>query len=194
MLCRPIALVRKCVEPIQYLEAAERKARSAKANKEISLARTGLEWAVKKGKIEVNPFAGVERLVTKKYDRRVTDGELALAVGMGRRAGGARLVVALGLSTAYLCLRRSVEVRNFQRHQIKDEGIEWTGAKRKRGSVAKEGLIEWSPALRDTIDEVLAVKRLNKAPATFYVFGNMMGQKYHQGRLEQDAAQPDGTV
>jgi len=176
----PVADLRR-VDAYDYLEAAERSKRSAKANKEISLARTILEYAVRREIVAVNPFAGVEKLVTKKYDRRVTDDELALAAEMGRQAGGARLIVALALRTAYLCVRRSVEVRDFQLHQIKEDGIEWTGAKRKRGTEAKEGLIEWSPALRATIDEALAVKRFDKALATFYVFGNMMGQKYTKG-------------
>lgn len=164
-----------------YLEEAERKRRSAKANKEISLARTILEWCVKKGAIKVNPFDGVTKLVTKLYDRRVTKEELALAVSIGRQRGGASHIVALALLTAYLCVRRSVEVRDFQRHQIKDAGIEWTGAKRKRGTAAKVGLIEWTPELRAVIDESLAVQRFKKAPETWYVFGNMKGAKYTKG-------------
>jgi hypothetical protein len=171
----------KRADAYDYLEEAERKRRSAKANKEISLARTILEWCVQKGAIEMNPFDGITKLVTKQYDRHVTDEELALAVEMGRRLGGASHIVAMALKTAYLCVRRSVEVRDFQRHQITDAGIAWVGAKRKRGSVAKVGLIEWSPELTATIQEALAVKRFDSAPATFYVFGNMSGAKYTKG-------------
>ena len=38
-----------------------------------------------------------------------------LAVSVGRRLGGARLIVALALKTAWLCVRRSVEVRAIMR-------------------------------------------------------------------------------
>ncbi len=165
-----------------YLEAAEKKARSAKANKEISLARTILEYGIRKGLIDVNPFAGVQKLVTARTARLVTDAELELAVEMGRKAGGARLIVAMALKTAWLCLRRSVEVRDLQLPAVQDErGIRWTAAKRKRGTVARVGWIEWSPALRETIDEVLAVKRFDNGVESWYVFGNMHGEKYTKG-------------
>jgi site-specific recombinase XerD len=177
----PVADLRKS-DAYDYLEAAEKKSRSAKANKEISLARTVLEYAVRKGMIETNPFADVQKLVTARKARLVTEAELDLAVEMGRRAGGARLIVALALKTAFLCLRRSVEVRDLQLPAVQDAaGIRWTAAKRKRGTVARVGYIEWTPELRATIDEVLAVKRFATGVESWYVFGNMHGQKYTKG-------------
>ena len=164
-----------------YFEEGERKSRPAKANKEIALAGTIMEYACRKGVIEVNPFAGVKKSVVAKYDRRVTDCELELAVEMGRKAGGARLVVPLALKTAWLCVRRSVEVRDLQRHQINATGIEWTGAKRKRGTAERSVKIDWSPELRATIDEAPAVKSFYSAPAARFVFGGMRGEKYTKG-------------
>ena len=115
------------------------------------------------------------------YDRIVTDGELDLAVEVGRLAGGARLIVALALKTAWLCLRRSVEVRDLQRHQITDAGVLWTAAKRKRGTAERTVTIEWTPELRATISEALTVKRFKDATGAWYVFGGMGGQKYTKG-------------
>lgn len=46
-----------------------------------------------------------------------------------------------------------------------------------RGDV---GLIEWSDALRATVDEALAIKR-NKLAGSWYVFGNMDGQRNTKG-------------
>jgi hypothetical protein len=71
--------------------------------------RTVLEYAVRLGKINANPFDGVERLRTVANARLVSDDELELAVEVGRRLGGARHIVALALKTAWLCVRRSVE-------------------------------------------------------------------------------------
>lgn len=154
--------------------------RPAKGNKEIALARVMLEWAVRKRWLKANPFDGVEKLVTQKHDRAVSDQELALAVEVGRRLGGPQHITALALKTAWLCVRRSVEVRAMTRDQIREEGVEWRGAKRQRGEAAKVGLIEWSPELRATIDEALAIQR-NKLAGAWYVFGNLSGQRYTKG-------------
>jgi integrase len=163
-----------------YLDACMASGRPAKGNKEIALMRTIFEHGIRIGKLKVNPFSGVEKNVTRATSRLVTDIELTLAVEVGRRLGGARYIVALALKTAWLCLRRSVEVRALTRDQIGADGIRWTAAKRKRGTAQIEGLIEWSPELKATMDEALAVKR-NKLAGSWYVFGNLQGQKYTKG-------------
>jgi hypothetical protein len=154
--------------------------RRAKGNKEISLARTCLEFAVRLGMIEVNPFEQVERLKTKRHDRLVTQAELDLAVKVGKRMGGPQLIVGLALKTAWLCVRRSVEVRQLTISQITDLGILWQAAKRKSADAKLEALIEWSPELRATIDEALGVKR-NKNAGNWFVFGNLNGTPYTKG-------------
>ena len=156
------------------------RSRAAKGNKEIGLARVILEYGVRLRLLDHNPFADVTKLRTTTHSRYVSDDELALAVEVGRRRGGASLIVALGLKTAYLCVRRSVEIRALRRDQITEAGILWTAAKRQKGQVARQGLIEWSPELRATIDEALALKR-NKVAGTVYLFGNMQGQPYTKG-------------
>lgn len=161
-------------------KAGQPRPRAEKGNKEIALARVLLEWAVRKGRIKSNPFDGVEKLATVKRDRLVSEGELALAVEVGRRMGGPQHIVALALNTAWLCLRRSVEVRALTRDQIGEDGIIWKAAKRQRGEAEKMGLIEWSPALRATIDEALAIKR-HKLAGAWYLFGNLDGQRYTKG-------------
>lgn len=163
-----------------HLDACAQVGRAEKGNKEISLARTILERAVRAGRISANPFDGVQKLQTVKRDRLVTDTELALAVEVGRAMGGPQHIVALALRTAWLCVRRSVEVRALTRDQIAEAGIVWTAAKRQRGEAIKTALIEWSPALRATIDEALAIKR-NKLAGAWYLFGNLDGQKYTKG-------------
>ncbi len=163
-----------------HLDACAQVGRPEKGNKEIALARTILERAVRAGRLSANPFDGVEKLATVKNDRLVTDTELALAVEVGRAMGGPQHIVALALRTAWLCVRRSVEVRALTRDQITADGIVWTAAKRQRGEAIKTALIEWSPALRATIDEALAIKR-NKLAGAWYLFGNLNGQRYTKG-------------
>jgi integrase len=163
-----------------YLHACAQANRPEKGNKEIALMRTILEHGVRIGVVEVNPFDGVRKNKTVHTARLVTDAELALAVATGRRLGGARHIVALALQCAWLCVRRSVEVRALTRDQLKPDGIEWIGAKRQRTQTEQHGLIEWSPALRACIDEALAIKR-NALAGTWYVFGNLRGQRYTKG-------------
>ena len=160
--------------------AGNPRPRAEKGNKEVALMRTILEYGVRLGMVKVNPFVGIEKLDTVKRDRLVTDQELALAVEVGRRMGEPQHIVALALRTAWLCLRRSVEVRALTRDQIGEDGITWKAAKRQRGEAEKFGLIEWSPELKTTIDEALAIKR-NKLAGAWYVFGNLNGQRYTKG-------------
>jgi hypothetical protein len=161
----------------EYLEACLLAGRPEKGNKEMSLARVMLEHAIRKGALDANPLDGLEKLRVEKAKRYVTDSELALAVEVGRRCGGARHIVALALRTAWLCVRRSVEVRALTRDAIKETGILWKDGKSKAKPAV---LIEWSPELRTTIDEALAIKRFNVA-GTMFVFGNMRGQRYTKG-------------
>ncbi len=155
--------------------------RPEKGNKEIALARTMLEWGVRRRWLSDNPFAGVEKLITEKQKHLVAAQEIALAVEVGRRMGGPQHIAALACQTARLCVRRSVEVRAMTRDQIDDErGIFWRAAKRQKGQAELVGLIEWSPALRATIDEALAIKR-HEIAGSWYVFGNLSGQRYTKG-------------
>lgn len=161
-------------------EQGHPRPRPQKGNKEIALARVILEFGVRTRLIAKNPFEGVEKLRTTKTDRRVSNEELALAVEVGRRMGGPQHICALALKTAFLCLRRSVEVRAFTRDQIKPEGIVWKAAKRQHGQVDRYALIEWSDELRATVDEALAIERRELA-GSWYVFGNLRGQRYTKG-------------
>jgi integrase len=192
MLCKAFGLmmVKDMVkaDAYDYLDACLRavdkngnpRPRPAKGNKEISLACTILEFGIRRRWIETNPFFEVDKLAIVRTKRYVTDQELDLAVEVGRALGGPQLIVALALKTAYLCVRRSVEVRAFTRDQIKDDGIEWEAAKRQKGQDAKHGMIEWSEELRATVNEALAIQR-GKLAASWYVFGNLRGQRYTKG-------------
>lgn len=160
-----------------YLDACK-KTRPIKGNKEISLARLIMEFAIKKGLITVNPLSDLERnKVVEKTKRYVTNEEMELAVEMGRKLGGARLIVALALKTAWLCVRRSFEVRRIERSAVTAAGILWTDSKSK---TKPQILIEWSPELSATIYEAMAVER-NKDAGTMYLFGNLKGEPYTKG-------------
>ena len=152
--------------------------RPEKGNKEMALAHIILEYGLRKGVITENPLHRLTKNKTKKARRLVTAEEMALAVEMGRQFGGARLIVALALKTAWLCVRRSVEVRGIMRDGIREEGLAWKDGK---DPSKPEILIEWSPELRATVDEALRIKR-SKVAGTMYLFGNITnGTRYTKG-------------
>jgi integrase len=172
----------------EYLEACltatddkgNPRPRPEKGNKEMALACLILEFGMKPmgGKVVTeNPLRRLERNRTVKSKRRVTAEEMALAVEMGRKFGGARHVVALALRTAWLCVRRSVEVRGIQRQAIREDGILWHDGKDPTKPAI---LIEWSDELRATVQEALQVKR-SKVAGTMYLFGNQRGGRYTKG-------------
>ena len=160
-----------------YLDACAAANRAAKGNKEIALMRLILEYSVRIGRISVNPLDGLRKLKTVSRKRYVTDVELSLAIEVGRAKGGPRQIVAMALQTAYLCSRRSVEVRAIKRDAITEDGMVWQDGKNKRRQPI---LIEWTPELRTTIAETLQIKRNNVAGSMF-IFGNMQGQQYTKG-------------
>lgn len=164
-------------EAYAYLDACIENGRSQKGNKEISLLQLILEFGVRKGVVIVNPLPQVKKNKSTYEGRFVSDAEMNLVVDVGRKFGGSKLIVALALKTAWLCVRRSVEVRQIAIQNITDAGILWNDGKQLKGKKKPPVLIEWSDELRKTIAEARAVKR-NDVHGTLFLFGNMRGQKY----------------
>jgi integrase len=160
-----------------YLDACTESGRGQKGNKEIALLQLIMEFGVRKGVLGANPLARVKKNKSTYEGQFVADSAMELAVEVGRAFGGSKLIVALALKTAWLCVRRSVEVRSLTIQNITDAGIVWQDGKQTKGKKKPPVLIEWSKELKDTIDEARAIKR-NKVHATLFLFGNMSGQKY----------------
>lgn len=59
------------------------------------------------------------------------------------------------------------------------DGIWWTNGKTPFGETPRKVLIEWTPELRDLIQEACAVRPLTALGP--YVFGNLQGGKYTKG-------------
>ena len=102
---------------------------------------------------------------------------MALAVTVGKKLGGSCYLVALALKTAWLCLRRSVEVRGITIDALGEEGILWQDGKSK---VKPAVLIQWTKELRTTIDEVLVIRANQDTHPNqpIYLFGNRQGKRY----------------
>jgi hypothetical protein len=89
--------------------------RPSKGNKEISLLQAIFEHGTRIGIVKTDPFTGLTKNKTLVSRRYVTDAEIDLAVEMGRKAGGARHIVALALKTAWLAECTSIVRRQDSR-------------------------------------------------------------------------------
>lgn len=162
-----------------YQDTCDRLGRGPKADKEITLLSKLLNFARRRGIIDANPIVDIERLPSRPSKRYVTHDELALTEEVGARIGGAQHVVALALKAAYLCVRRSVEVRALKSTDLTKEGVWWTEGKTPYGVIPKKVLMEWSPALREVVDKARAAR-----PATAlgpFIFGTQEGEQYTRG-------------
>ena len=163
-----------------YLDKCEEISRGPKGNKEISLFGVILNRAVRKGIIHVNPLTDIEKLPVSPSSHYVEDHELELVVKTGREMGGSAHIIAMAMLAAYLCVRRSVEVRDFRTEQIGDDGILWTAAKKGKNDFVRTVLIEWSPRLKEVIDEAIAIPR-HKDQLNTFIFGTLKGEHITKG-------------
>lgn len=163
-----------------YLDKCETLGRGPKANKEIGLFKAMMSLAVRRGVVHVNPVERLEMLPVQASNRYVEDQELQLALEVGRAVGKPQHIVALALQTAYLCVRRSVEVRDLTLADILEGGILWENKKSSALDFKRKVLIEWSPALREVIDEALSIDRKSDALGN-HIFGNLDGERYTKG-------------
>lgn len=164
----------------RYLDACEAAGRGPKGNKEISLARSIFEYAIRIDKLTSNPFSDIKKISTTPSTRLVEEAELAFVMEVARKVGGTALTVGLAMEVAYLCVRRSGEVRALTRSQLSAQGIRWVAGKAQRGKPPLKGLITWSPRLEAAIDEALTIQRHEGAPCEF-IFGNLSGRQYTKG-------------
>lgn len=172
----PVSVLSK-TDGYTYLDACVQAGRPEKGNKEIALLQVILEYGVRTGWLDENPLLRIRKNKTLKSKRHVSDAEMSLAIEVGRAKGGAKQIVALALKTAWLCVRRSVEVRGITREAITPDGIVWHDGKSKAKPAI---LITWTIELEATINEVLSIKRQHTADS-WYLFGNLRGHRYTKG-------------
>lgn len=146
----------------------------AKANKEIALLSAMLEYGRVRGELEINPCRDIKYNPTKPGSKYVETRDLDYALAEARVRGGSYLILALCIYTAYLTASRPDETRSLTRQSIKENGLEIEIGKRRATQISKSKLIRWSPRLKATIEEVLALQR---TPSIF-LFGTTAGQLY----------------
>lgn len=120
--------------------------RSAKiaANREKALLSHVFSMGMRWGVVDANPCRGVARNPEKPRDRYPTHQEVE-AVGKHAAPWLVRF-----LRIAYLTGQRPGDVLSLTRPQVTDEGLTFRQAK-----TGKKLLVEWTPALREAVQEAL---------------------------------------
>ena len=157
-------------------------------------SRVNSPFGVRRGWLKSNPFDGIRKLRTKKASRLVATEKLELAVEVGRRIGGPQHICALSLKTAWLCLRRSVEVRALTRDQIKASGWKKTLSvlmNECAEEARRRGVVFHSFSLQDcrpksVTDKLQAVHR-DTIDATMHSSDRMLRQVYDRRRSESQS-------
>lgn len=158
----------------------ERKEAPVQANREISFLSSCFQEGIEQGLAELNPCREVRHNKEKPRSRLPRDSEIESFLKVSRQRGaGSELIGIMGRFAA-LAGRRRIEFLTLRKDQLTDEGVEFTFAKAKADEATRKGVIEWTPALRQVIDDAKAIKRPSKKPPplSIYVFPNRSGQAY----------------
>ena len=157
-----------------YLAARADAGAPAKANKEIALLSAIFEYGRTRGELETNPCRDIKYNPTRPSDKYVKTEHLEFALDEARRRGGSYQIQALCFYAAFLTTSRPSEMRELTRKAITPLGLEIVVGKARATQTVKKKLIEWSPKLRATIDEAVALQR---TPGLL-IFSNTSGQQY----------------
>lgn len=168
----------------QYLHLYRGKESPIRANREIALFSGLFRRLLNAGIVERNPCQGIDRNPESSRDRLVTDEELTEFVRFTETNGhladdsqvkssltGKRIGLVAKLS--YLTGKAKGQLLSLKKEQLLEEGIYFQA--RKRGSPT---LVEWTPALREVVDELL---EMPSRISTNFVIHNLAGQRYTEG-------------
>lgn len=170
-----------------YIDTRTEGGAPAAAVKEVALLSAVFEYGRRKGVVTDNPCHGVKAEKTVPRTRAVTWDEIEFLTAVGRELGGTYHVQALAARAAWLAFKRPGEVLKLPRSgQTKDgrplgvteAGLVFLANKRKRAEGERTILIEWTPTLRETIDEALHIGRWQNFQGDRLIFGNLAGHQY----------------
>jgi integrase len=135
------------------------------------------EWAIRRGELDFNPCAGVRKNEESPRDRLVEPHELKSFLEFARKRGGASLKMAVVAELSALSAKALGQLIRLTKAQLQPEGIAFT---RRHGGTRKRGrslLLEWSPRVRELVDELLA---LPETKSSLYVLANLNGAPYSE--------------
>lgn len=157
----------------------ERKEAPVQANREMAFLSSCFQEGIEQGLAESNPCRQVRRNTETPRSRLPSEADIDSFLLVAAKRGAGSALIGVMAQFAALTGRRRAEFLTLRRDALTDEGIVFSFAKAKAGESKRHGLIEWTPALRETISAAGNIKRPGKAPpASLYVFPNRSGQAY----------------
>lgn len=147
------------LEPQHVYQYADRRSAKTAAKREIEVLSHAFTMAVRWGLMKAHPFKGEVRIENPKpRDRYVEDWEIVEAMSLpSRRKKG-----SVGMIQAYLRLKlltglRQRDLLMMTMADLKDDGIHVKPSKTAK-TTGKRLIYEWTPELRQAIDDVKAVR------------------------------------
>jgi integrase len=158
----------------QYLTLRANAGASSKANKEVALLSAIFRSYKERGIFTYTPCEKIVYLKIAPKNTYVSQQLMEIFREVGESHGGQWYRMLKSLELAYLTTSRADEIRYLKTNQIKKDGLLIPITKRKSGQAQKSKLVEWTPELEKTIDEILATYEIKPE----YLFCNQSGMKY----------------
>jgi len=158
----------------QYLTHRANAGAPAKANKEVALMSAIFKSCKERGLFSYTPCENIVYQKIAAKSSYVSQQQMEIVREIGEKHGGQWYRMLKSLELAYLTTSRADEIRYLKTNQIKRDGLLIPITKRKSGQAQKSKLVEWTPELEKTIDEILATYEIKPE----YLFCNQSGMKY----------------
>lgn len=171
----------------EYVDLRTEAGAPASAVKEVALLSAVFKFIIRKGGADQNPCRGLQLEKTAPKTRKVTWDEVEFLTQVGRELGGSYHLQALAARAAWLAFKRPGEVLKVPRSGTSPEGrplgvteagLAFLANKRRRRQGEKVITITWTPTLRATIDEALAIGRWQAFGGDRKIFGTQSGRAY----------------
>lgn len=172
----------KPTDAAKYLKMRRQQGSGVRANKEMSALSSAFNYGMTSGAVEANPCRGYRRNPERPRQRKVSIAEFNSFLEFARKKGGSAYLVALIGCTVALTGRRRGEILRLPKSAMTEAGINVRDNKTKAGEAERFYLVEWSPILRQVIEEAMTIKHRrakNRPPlVSGFMFANRDGLAY----------------
>ena len=155
----------------------ERASAPSQANKEMAMLSSAFQFGIEAGMVAHNPCRQVRRNKERPRTRCPSWTEIESFCKVARAKGPSSHVIGLMAKFIALTGRRRAEFIGMTKADLTPSGIKVKYAKGRVSDPVRRGLIGWTPALHEVIDELRAIKR-PKSVGSVYLWTNRAGQPY----------------
>lgn len=154
----------------------ERAESPVRANREIAFLGSAFQFGIESGLAVANPCRQVRRNKEKPRSRCPSWDEIQQVYDVAKAKGESSHVLGLMAKFAALTGRRRAEFRQMRHDDLTPDGIRVGFAKAKKGEADRNGLIEWTPVLRELFRELETIPR----QPSMFVWTTRQGQPYSE--------------